>query len=114
MVRYRLNIDSLNRKVYYLSPDRKAIMMEPTYLKMGEVVEGKPSTLVRLPSAKIRSVVVDPETDTVFWTDTGDKIERMNNIDREVLFRGLDKPSMLSYDRATRLVTSISCSWLCI
>ena len=98
----RLTIDSLNRKVYYLSPDRKAIMMEPTYLKMGEVVEGEPSSLVRLPSAEIRSVIVDPETNTIFWADSDNKIERISNMDREVLFRGLDSPTTLSFDRPTR------------
>lgn len=98
----RLTIDSLNRKVYYLSPDRKAIMMEPTYLKMGEVVEGEPSSLVRLPSAEIRSVIVDPETNTIFWADSDNKIERISNMDREVLFRGLDSPTALSFDRPTR------------
>ena len=95
-------MDSLNRKLYYLSPDRKAIMMEPTFLKMGDVVEGEPTTLVRLPSAEIRSLVVDPETDTVFWADSGDKIERLSKGDREVLFRGLDSPTELSFDRSTR------------
>ena len=77
-------------------------MMEPTYLKMGQIVEGEPSTIVRLPSAVISSLVVDPESDSVFWADSGNKIERISNGDREVLFRGLDSPTQLTFDKSTR------------
>lgn len=95
-------MDALNRKLYYVSPDRKSLISEATYLSSGEVVEGPATTLVRLPSSQITSMAVDPESNTVFWADSGDKIERIAAGEREVLFRGLNNPTDLTFDPVLR------------
>ena len=35
-----LKIDNLNKRIYYISPDKKSIVSEPTYFRDGMLVEG--------------------------------------------------------------------------
>ena len=79
----------LPRKLYYISPDRRSLIWEPSYIApAGRLVEvASAVTLARLPATRtISAYTVDPDTEAVFWVDNTGRVERLSpSGDRAVL-----------------------------